>query len=126
MLKLAFDEKAVKNLIKPAKKAKNHTKTIKSLEAQKSRLIDLYAVGGINLEELTVKVNDLSSRIEILKNDVPEEPELSFADAKEIFKSAKEYLTGDYDNDQKRAILQSLISRIVISGDNVEIHWRFT
>lgn len=126
VLKLAFDEKAVKNLIKPAKKVKNHTKTIKSLEAQKSRLIDLYGVGGINLEELTVKVNDLSSRIEILKNDVPEEPELSFTDAKEIFKSAKEYLTGDYDNEQKRAILQSLISRIVISGDNVEIHWRFT
>ena len=85
----------------------------------------MYAVGGIDLDVLTVKIADVTNRIEILKNDFPEPPELSFEDAKEIFSNAKELLTGDADNDQKRAILQSLISKIVLSGDNVEIHWRF-
>lgn len=125
VLKLAFDEKAVKKLVKPAKNVKNHTKTIKNLENQKSRLVDLYAIEGIDIADLTARLKDLDARIEVLKSDVPEVPELTLEEALDIFKSAEEYLTGDYDNDQKRVILQSLISRIVLSGDNVEIHWRF-
>lgn len=124
VLKLAFDEKAIKSLIKP-RKTTNHKKAIKALENQKNRLIDLYAVGSIDLDVLTVKIADVTNRIEILKNDFPEPPELSYEDAKEIFSNAKELLAGDADNDHKRAILQSLISKIVLSGDSVEIHWRF-
>ena len=123
VLKLSYDDKAIQALIKPRKQT-DHRKAIKSLEKQKSRLIDLYAVGGINLEELTIKINDLSKRIETLKNDHPEMPELSFEDAKEIFSNSKEIFSSS-DIERQRAILHSLIKKIVLDGNNIEIHWRF-
>lgn len=123
VLKLSYDEIAIKKMIKPRKEV-SHVKAIKSLERQKSRLIDLYAVGGIELTELQLKINDLSSRISTLKRDKPVPPELKFEDAVRIFRNAREIFEGD-DMDRKRAILQSLIKKIVLNGNDVEIYWRF-
>ena len=124
VMKLAFDDEAIKAVIKPRKQT-DHRKAIKSLEKQKSRLIDLYAVGGIELEALTIKINSLTERINLLKHDKPEPPELSFDDAKAIFNDAKRIFEQEGNTDEKRAILQSLIKKIVLNGDNVEIYWRF-
>ena len=123
VMKLAFDDEAIKAVIKPRKQT-DHRKAIKSLEKQKSRLIDLYAVGGIELEALTIKINSLTERINLLKHDKPEPPELSFDDAKAIFNDAKRIFEQEGNTDEKRAILQSLIKKIVLNGDNVEIYWR--
>ncbi len=123
VLKLSYDENAIQALIKPRKQT-DHRKAIKSLEKQKSRLIDLYAIGGIDLEDLTNKISDLSNRIETLKSDHPEMPELTFEDAKEIFRNAKEIINSE-DIERKRAILHSLIKKIVLDGNKIEIHWRF-
>lgn len=123
VLKLAYDEKAIKALIKP-RKTVNHAKALKSLKNQKSRLVDLYAVGGIDLEELQIKINAIDEKILGFKNDVPQEPELDFEKAKEIFSNAKSILE-TADVPQKRVLLQSLIKKIVLSGDEVQIYWRF-
>ena len=123
VLKLAYDEKAIKALIKP-RKVVNHTKALKSLKNQKSRLVDLYAVGGIDLEELQIKINAIDEKILKFKKDVPLEPELDFNKAKEIFSNAKSILE-TADIPQKRVLLQSLIKKIVLSGDEVQIYWRF-
>lgn len=123
VLKLSYDDKAIKALIKPHKTV-DHRKAIKSLEKQKSRLIDLYAVGGINLEELTSRITLITDKLTTLKNDKPVQAELSFNEARKIFDNAKEVFdTGDIE--RQRLILQSLIKKIVIVGDNIEIHWRF-
>ena len=124
VMKLAFDDEAIKAVIKPRKQT-DHRKAIKSLEKQKARLIDLYAVGGIELEELTIRINSLTERINLLRHDVPTPPELSFDDAKAIFNDAKRIFEQEGNTDEKRAILQSLIKKIVLNGDNVEIYWRF-
>lgn len=123
VLKLSFDDEAIRKIIKP-RKVTDHRKAIKSLQKQKSRLIDLYAVGGIELEELTIRVNSLTERINFLQHDKPTPPELSFNEAKKIFEQVPEVFNGQ-DTDQKRAILQALIKKIVLNGDEVEIHWRF-
>lgn len=123
VLKLAYDEKAIKKLIKP-RKAVNHTKALKSLKTQKSRLIDLYSVGGIDLEELQIKINNIEEKISQLKTDGPSEPELSFDKAKDIVSSA-ESVFKNADIPQKRVLLESLIKKIVLSGDEVQIYWRF-
>ena len=123
VLKLSFDDKAIKALIKPRKKV-DHRKAIKSLEKQKTRLIDLYSVGGMDLEELTVRLNAIKSKLEVLENDVEEKPELSFEDAKKIFSNAKDIFSGD-DIERQRAILYSLIKKIVLDGDAIKIYWRF-
>ncbi len=124
VMKLAFDEEAIKAVIKPRKQS-DHRKAIKSLEKQKSRLIDLYSIGGIELEELTIRINSLTERINLLKHDKPEPPELSFEDAKKLFEDAKRIFEQEGNTEQKRAILQSLIKKIVLNGDAVEIYWRF-
>lgn len=123
VLKLSYDEKAIKALIKPRKKV-NHTKALKGLKNRKNRLIDLYTVGGIDMEYLTTKINEIDTKIEQLKADVQEQPELSFEDAKKIFNNVKDVFEKD-DMQLKRAILSSLISKIVLSGDDIIIHWRF-
>lgn len=124
VMKLAYDEKAIKACIKPRKKV-DHRKALKSLENRKSRLIDLYSIGGINADELTIKIVTINEKIEQLKNDVPEEPELTFEEAKAIFEDAKLHLNDNFDTEQKRAILHSLIKKIVLKDDEIQIYWRF-
>ena len=123
VMKLAYDETAIKSLIKPRKQT-DHRKAIKALEKQKSRLIDLYAVGGVSMEELTIKINDISTKIEQLRNDVPVQPELSFNEAKAIFDNANTIFEQS-DVKAQKAFLNSLISKIVLDGNNIIIHWRF-
>lgn len=123
VLKLSFDDNAIRQIIKPRKRT-DHRKAIKSLTNQKSRLIDLYSVGGIDLEELTIRINTITSKIEALKKDVPEEPELSYEDAKTIFDNIGDIFT-EGTIEQQRVVLASLIKKIVLTGDEVQIHWRF-
>jgi len=123
VLKLAYDDAAIKKLIRP-RKVVDHRKAIKALDRQRSRLIDLYSVGGIELEELQLKINVISEKLLALKNDKPEPPELNFEDAKKIFSNAESVLNSA-DISSKRVILQSLIKKIVLSGDEVQIYWRF-
>lgn len=124
VMKLAYDEKAIKAVIKPRKKV-DHTKALKSLEKQKSRLVDLYAVGGLNLDELTIKINTISDKIEQLKADKPQEPELSFEDAKSIFDNVKKHFIADFSPEEQKAVLTSLIKKIVLKNDDILIYWRF-
>lgn len=123
VMELSYDEKAIKELIKPRKVA-NHKKAIKSLENQKSRLVDLYSVGGIELEDLQVRINAISEKLLKLKNDKPTPPELSFEDALQLFNDCSRIFSGS-DVHKKRVYLQSLIKKIVLSGDEVQIYWRF-
>ena len=124
VLKLSFDDKAIKALIKP-RKENDHRRAIKSLQNQKSKLIDLYRVGGIDMENLTLKINSITDRINILQQDKSTPPELTFEDAKTIFRDAKLIFNEESSTEQKRAILQALIKKIVLNGDAIEIYWRF-
>ena len=123
VLKLSYDPAAIKKMIKP-RKAKDNSKAIASLKKQKSRLIDLYSIGGIELEDLTAKIDNITDKINKLQIKEPEAPELSFDEAVTYFENAREIFEGD-DMDSKRAILFALIKKIVLVKDTVEIHWRF-
>ena len=122
--KLSFDETAVTELIKP-RKTPDHRKALKALRKQKERLIDLYAVGGIDLQDLTNRIETITQKIDTLQNDVPVMPELTEDEAKNILKDAPAIFDGN-DMDIKRAFISSLIQKIVLSGDRIEIHWRFS
>ena len=124
VLNLSYDDNAIKAQIVPRKEV-NHTKAIRTLEKQKSRLVDLYTVEGISLDEVTSRINALTERINQLKAEKPTPPELSFEEAKKIFETV-----GDiFENgtiEQQRAVLSSLIKKIVLVGKEIEIHWRFS
>lgn len=123
VLKLSYDDNAIKELIKPRYKV-DHRKAIKSLEKQKTRLIDLYSVGGIDLEELTIRINAITKKLDDFRKEEVAPPELSFADAKKIFANVKEIFNTD-DTERQRAVLQSLIKKIVLDGNEIKIYWRF-
>lgn len=105
-----------------------HTE-IEKIDSQRSRLMDLYAIGGYTLEEIQAKaepLNDqkkkLAQEIESLcqqKNTISEEKAValvtSFADILERG-----------NTEEIRFVVESLIEKIVIqpNGDLV-IHWRF-
>lgn len=122
--KLSFDEQAVADLVKP-RKAPDHRKALKALRKQKERLIDLYAIGGIEVNDLTGRIEEISKKIDMLQNDAPVMPELTIEEAKAILADAGAIFDGD-DMDMKRAFVSSLISKIVLTGNNIEIHWRFS
>lgn len=123
VLKLSYDPKAIKQRIRPRKKT-DHSKALKTLEKQKERLIDLYSVGGIELEDLTGRIDSISKKILALKNDKPQEPDLSFPEAVDLFNNAREIFERG-STEEKRSILMALIKKIVITEDSVEIYWRF-
>lgn len=54
-----------------------------------------------------------------------QEPELSFEDAKKIFEDAKNNFADTFTVEQQRVILHSLIKKIVLQGDEIQIYWRF-
>lgn len=101
---------------------------IEKINSQTSRLMDLYAVGTIDLDTINEKVAELTANKNALQKEL---------DALVGAKDEKEKLTAEeaqnlaaiFDNDlpldQKRAIVQSLIYYIELDGENVFIHWKF-
>lgn len=99
-------------------------KRIAEIDAQITKLLDLYQIGGIPIEKITERINSISSEKEILEKQLikPEENASTdkFLEAAEAYKGGFE----NGDTDEKRAFLSSLIERISIDGKNVSIHWR--
>lgn len=103
-------------------------KQIDSLGNQISRLMDLYSLGTFSIEELDGKIkplqeqrmklkkqlNSLQETAKRMSNDQIMQYILSFAEALEH---------GDMAD--KRAIVDQLIDRIDIDGDDIIIHWNF-
>ena len=111
------------------KKVKLINKQIAKIEKQKSRLIDLFSMQLIEVDELKSKAepldeekNRLLQEIDALKSN---EAELSESDAKEILSTFAE-LIDDSTQEEKRQIILSLISKIVIDNDDLDIYWRFS
>lgn len=99
-------------------------KRIAELESQTSKLIDLYQIGSIPIEQITERISAISQERETLMNSLSESctpPSTKpFLDAVEAYKSG----FNNSDLDSQRLFLSSLIERITIDGKSVSIHWR--
>lgn len=102
-------------------------KRIRDIDKQVSKLMELYQMDDIPAELLGEKINKLYGERTALQNTlVPEEEPAAvpFDLVKELIADAAQ--VWDYaDESQKRRILQSLISKIVITEDDVKIEWTF-
>lgn len=110
------------------KKSEVLRKEIEKLDAQRSRLIDLYGLGGFSVEELQEKVEELEKQRERLQDDLEElekeKPAVGVDEVREMVKSFSDILDrGKYE--EIRVVLESLIRRIEIDGDNITIYWTF-
>lgn len=94
-----------------------------SIEKQISRLIDLYASGRFSLDTLDRKTEELERRRESLQRQLAAPP-ITTEEARIALDSFDEVIDSG-DLSQKRALVLSLIEKIVITGDDIDIYWKF-
>lgn len=99
-------------------------KRITEIDNQIAKLVDLYQVGSIPMETITQRINNISAeRIQLQEQlNLPDlKPSVErFLQAVEDYKNG--YDTGDTDN--RRMFTASLVERIIIDGQSVDIRWR--
>ena len=108
-------------------KVKAITQEIAKIDTQISKMMDLYALGSIDLDVISGKVaalNDtkltLSKELETL--NVPETDDTMTEDD---IRSIASLMKDDLPIEDKRNIVQSLINYIEIDEENIIIHWKF-
>lgn len=110
-----------------AEKIKAITSEIEKIDAKISKMMDLYALGTIDLDVISDKVADLNNSKTALSKEldsmnVPDtESVMTAQEVQDIALLMKE----DLPMEDKRNIVQSLIFYIEIDEDDVIIHWKF-
>lgn len=102
---------------------------IEKIDAQLSRVMDLYILENIPLQTLEVKTNELNEQrlkleeeLESLEEESSEK--LSKEEAEEIFQNF-DAIIKRANFEEIRSVLAALIEKIVLDGEDIEIHWRF-
>ena len=131
--KLALDPEYVEHVRKNKpkndvnEKIKSITSEIEKIDSQISKMMDLYALGSIDMDVISTKVAELnktktSLQKEIDSLDVPDEDEMTVEEIQTIASMMNDKSLTLQD---KRNIIQSLIYYIEIDNDDVLIHWKF-
>jgi site-specific DNA recombinase len=108
-------------------KIKSITLEIEKINSQISKMMDLYALGSMDMDMISTKVAELNKtktalQKEIDSLDVPDEDDMTI---EEIQNLASLMDDENLDLAGKRNIIQSLIYYIEIDNDNISIHWKF-
>ena len=110
-----------------AEKIKAITSEIAKIDTQISKMMDLYALGTIDLDVISDKVADLNSTKTALSKElnslnIPNKENVMDA---ETIREIASLMSDDLPLEDKRNIVQSLIYYIEIDEENIIIHWRF-
>lgn len=102
---------------------------ISQIESQISRFMDLYSVGGMDLEIVTGKVNPLNTEKKSLKAQLEEleSQESSPAPIGDIISLVDEFeeVVAEGDCQKIHGVVSTLIEKVVIDGEDIRIHWNF-
>ena len=109
-----------------SEKIKAITSEIAKIDTQISKMMDLYALGTIDLDVISDKVAALNSQKTALTKEldslnVPEAPTMTTQEVMDI----ASMMNDELPLEDKRNIVQSLIYYIEIDEDDVIIHWKF-
>ena len=110
------------------KKEQLITTEIAKIDSQKSRFMDLYGVGEFTMEEVQQKVAPLNEQKKKLVLELDKlsktNASLSVEEATKIIESFEDVMNeGNFD--QIRMLVNSLIERIEIDNEDVDIFWKF-
>ncbi len=99
-------------------------KRTKEIDAQITKLIDLYQLGSIPMETITSRVNALSAERASLQEKIDAPDDVPAADL--FLEAVSAYQNGfqSGNTDQRRLLLSSLIERVEIDGQSAKICWR--
>lgn len=111
-----------------AKQEKILSKEIAKIDSQKSRFMDLYGLGEFTLEEVQAKVAPLNKKKEKLAHELEllskGTATISEEEAIRILDTFEDVMDeGDFD--QIRMLLNSLIEKIEIDNEDLDIYWKF-
>jgi site-specific DNA recombinase len=119
---------AVRNSVDNSHKIEMIEKRIAQIDSQISRFMDLYSVGGMDMDAITGKVKPLNDEkksleaeletLEIPEAPMKEEAILELVDAFEI-------VVAEGDCNKIHAVVSTLIEKVVIDGEDIRIHWAF-
>jgi site-specific DNA recombinase len=127
--KLAFDHSYVHKAKKKdnSGKIKVLQKEKSKIEKQKSRFLDLYGLGTFTPEEIQAKTIPLNEQIEKIDKEIKSlmSESVSEDDTIQILNKWDDVLKhGDFE--QIRSLINALISKIEIDGEDITIFWKFT
>ena len=131
--KLALDPEYVDHVRKNKpvndvnEKIKSITSEIEKIDSQISKMMDLYALGSIDMGMISTKVTELNKtktalQREIDSLDVPDADEMTVEEIQSIASMMNDETLTLQD---KRNIIQSLLYYIEIDNEDVLIHWKF-
>ena len=129
--KLAMDPGRIR---KAGKKEDRREKAISDkvvkIDRELSRLIDLYSVDGIPVGTLQAKIREAQERREKLEEELTRlrdqaAPVTTPEEAEEAVRTFADVLGGG-DFREIRRVVEALISRIEIDGDDLTIYWTFS
>ena len=105
---------------------KSLNKRIKDIDIQISKLIDLYQVGSIPIEDITNRVNALKQEKDTLVENL-RTPVADIGARKRKFVA----LLSEFDDvlrggaiEERRMFVNSVIKSIVVNDESINIHWR--
>lgn len=107
-------------------KIKTLEKEIAKIEKQKSRFLDLYGLGSFSPDELQSKVAPLNELHQKLEDEIVSLSDggISEDDTLQILNTWSDVIDhGEFE--QVRSLINALISKIEIDGDDVTIYWKF-
>jgi len=102
-------------------------KRIREIDRSIAKLMELYQKDDIPAEVLGDSINKLYAEKTALQNSITPDPEsnvLPFDLAQELLADAAK-IWDFADDEQKRRIMQELITKITLTDNNVEIEWSF-
>lgn len=104
-------------------------KRVIAIEKQISKMMDLYAVGTIDLTLVKTKTQALAEEKKGLEKEIEEHKELQLAqlDTKEVvdFVDLFEEAVQDGDTARVNNIISEIIEYIELENENIKIHWNF-
>ena len=105
-------------------------KELKSLSEQASRLMDLYALGTIDISDIKAKTDhinlmkkNLTAELESLQSD--NSNKTSRQEAITLIDGLHNMLNEGADMQDVRTVLERLIDKIEVDGSNINIFWKF-
>lgn len=129
--KLLDDQVMFQSILKSSEKKDNSAnltaiqKRLKEIDNQTERLIELYQVGGIPMENLTQRISKLKNEQEILSKQLSNDD--SATDKKQAFiENLNLFKTSFHDSslESQRLMVSTIVSKITINGNKVEVNWR--
>ncbi len=133
--KLSVDPELIRRATAPAAASASSSEAAEAIRSrladlrrQESKLVDLYQIGGIDLQMIKSRMDDLHQEQEKLSASLAEESPsraaLSADDAIDALASfSSVFSSGTLQ--EKRQILRTLIDKVVLYPDHVDIHWTF-